>query len=76
MNHCYTCAHWGVRDLNLPLRPCTSPKFSDGAYGPFEGDEVSYEYQEDGDIFVGPKFGCVHYEEAPDADTRYAEEIT
>jgi len=41
---------------------CGSAKFTQGAQSGSEPDELRYSYDEGGSFYVGPQFGCVHWE--------------
>jgi len=71
MNHCKTCKHWAPAPDTLNGRTdagaggyCCSDKITEN-YGRYQRDALVYEYNEGGEFWVGPEFGCVHHEEMP-----------
>lgn len=74
MSHCKTCKHWTSFRKAYPSSGCTerfhggicmSPKLMEATYDDdnYAPDTLVYPYQEDGDFWTGPEFGCVHHEE-------------
>jgi hypothetical protein len=66
---CKTCRYWDRRTTNDDVRECTNPAIGERGRLRDNGcdlraDRLEYEYNEDGLIFTGPEFGCVHYIQA------------
>jgi len=65
MEHCETCEHW------KPQRPawirpeggiCVCRKLNESADAEAYGEDcLTYDYDEGGSFWTGPKFGCVHH---------------
>jgi hypothetical protein len=74
MNTCETCKWWDTdshwpNDLGKSTKhACGSPKLTSDSYNNGEynsSDSLVYEYDEGGDFYSGPNFGCVHHEPKP-----------
>lgn len=66
---CKDCRHARTAAFFKPagaFAECRSPKIVEDCGGLFEDDQLVYEYAESGRFFVGPMFGCVHFEERAD----------
>lgn len=72
-NHCETCCHWApfyVAFHNAAHASgdkkagglCMSGKMTEDVTGEYTPDMLVYPYAKGGYFWVGPKFGCVHYE--------------
>jgi hypothetical protein len=60
---CKTCLFWMAKDrTRCNLRICACPKITgDYLYASDHDDVLTYQYDEGGDFFTGPDFGCVHH---------------
>ena len=61
MNHCKDCK------LRAKDGYCESEHFIEGRYDPDDEHpaDVVYSYNEGGSFWVGPEFGCIHWEKSP-----------
>lgn len=59
MNHCETCRWRDDKGF------CRNEKLTEdeGQNGDWKDDALIYSYSEGGGFWVGPRFGCVHWEE-------------
>lgn len=66
---CSACRWWVEDDHTMaphPQRECRNEKFLHESGWPSAGDaakSLTYQYYEGGQIWTGPDFGCVHFEQ-------------
>lgn len=74
MPSCKTCKHWVRYSVKYPRSKeaddkmaggiCESEKFWEGDWYGHPPDALVYPYDEGGEFWTGPEFGCVHFVEA------------
>lgn len=67
MNRCATCKHWQAWPYGRDARGaagglCRSAKIGEDGDVRYDADALVYPYQEGGEIWTGPEFGCVHWQ--------------
>lgn len=65
IGNCETCNNWNTKQKAcFPAGKslggvCMCDRFVEDEY--YESDMLVYSYQENGEFWTGPKFGCVHW---------------